>query len=146
AGVHAALNLADLDFKVYLVEKQPHIGGKMTQLYRTAEDNFALGAISPILLEAANNSNIEIITLGELDKIEGEPGKFAVSIKTSPRYVDPVKCVTCGLCWPECPVQVPSEFNYSLGKRNAIEGMQSVCPMPEQYPISLLSILAPACI
>ncbi|MBW1614669.1 MAG: FAD-dependent oxidoreductase, partial [Deltaproteobacteria bacterium] len=37
AGVHAALNLADLDFKVYLVEKQPHIGGKMTQLYRTAE-------------------------------------------------------------------------------------------------------------
>jgi len=134
AGVHAALNLADLDFKVYLVEKQPHIGGKMVQLYRTAEDNFALGAISPILLEAANKPNIEIITLGELEKIEGEPGKFTVSIKRTPRYVDPIKCVTCGLCWPECPVQVLSEFNYGLGSRNAI-GMPYAGAVPNKPSI-----------
>ena len=55
AGVHAALNLADLDFKVYLLEKQPHIGGKLVKLYRTAEDNFALGMITPVLLTAVNN-------------------------------------------------------------------------------------------
>ncbi|MBW1715227.1 MAG: CoB--CoM heterodisulfide reductase iron-sulfur subunit A family protein [Deltaproteobacteria bacterium] len=134
AGVHAALDLADLDFKVYLIEKQPHIGGKMVQLYRTAEDNFALGAISPILLQAANNSNIEIITLGELDNIEGEPGEFTVSIRRSPRYVDQIKCVTCGLCWPECPVQVPSEFNYGLGSRNAI-GMPYAGAVPNRPSI-----------
>jgi heterodisulfide reductase subunit A2 len=61
-GVHAALNLADLGFKVYLLDKQANIGGKLAQLYRTAEDNFALGMITPVLLEAANNPNIEIIT------------------------------------------------------------------------------------
>jgi heterodisulfide reductase subunit A2 len=134
AGVHAALNLADLDFKVYLVDKQPHIGGKMAQLYRTAEDNFALGAITPILLETANKPNIEILTLGELDTIEGEPGDFTVSIKRAPRYVDPIKCVTCGLCCAECPVQVPSEFNYGLGSRNAI-GMPYAGAVPNKPSI-----------
>jgi heterodisulfide reductase subunit A len=134
AGVHAALNLADLDFKVYLLEKQPHIGGKLVKLYRTAEDNFALGMITPVLLTAVNNPNIEILTLGELEKIEGEPGDFTVSIKRTPRYVDPIKCVTCGLCWPECPVQVSSEFNYGLGKRNAI-GMPYAGAVPNKPSI-----------
>ena len=119
-GVHAALNLADLGFKIYLMDKQANVGGKLVQLYRTAEDNFALGMITPVLLEAVNNSNIEIITLGELENVEGEPGEFTASIKRSPRYVDPIKCVTCGLCWPVCPVQVASEFNYGLGSRKAI--------------------------
>ena len=134
AGVHAALNLADLGFKVYLLEKQPHIGGKLVKLYRTAEDNFALGMITPVLLTAVNNPNIEILTLGELEKIEGEPGAFTVSIKRSPRYVDPIKCVTCGLCWPQCPVQVSSEFNYGLGSRNAI-GMPYAGAVPNKPSI-----------
>ncbi len=119
-GVHAAFNLADLGFKVYLMDKQATIGGKLPQLYRTAEDNFALGMITPVLLEAANNANIEIIPLAQLESVEGEPGAFTVSIKRSPRYVDPLRCVTCGLCWSVCPVNVPSEFNYGLGSRKAI--------------------------
>jgi heterodisulfide reductase subunit A len=119
-GVHAALNLADLGFKVYLVDKQANVGGKLAQLYRTAEDNFALGMITPVLLEAANNPNIEIITLGELESVEGKPGAFTATITKNPRYVDPIRCVTCGLCWKVCPVSAPSEFNYGLGSRKAI--------------------------
>jgi len=119
-GVHAALNLADLGFKVYLVDKQANIGGKLVQLYRTAEDNFALGMITPVLLEAVNNPNIEIMPLGELERVEGEPGALTAWIKRTPRYVDPIQCVTCGLCWRACPVGVSSEFNYGLGSRKAI--------------------------
>jgi heterodisulfide reductase subunit A len=119
-GVHAAFSLADLGFKVYLMDKQASIGGKLTQLYRTAEDNFALGMITPVLLEAANNPNIEIIPLAQLESVEGEAGAFTVAIKRSPRYVDPIRCITCGLCWSVCPVDVPSEFNYGLGSRKAI--------------------------
>jgi len=53
----------------------------MVQLYRTAEDNFALGAITPIQLTLINNPNIETITLAELKNVEGEPGNFTVFIK-----------------------------------------------------------------
>jgi heterodisulfide reductase subunit A len=120
AGVHAALSLANLGFKVYLMDKQANVGGKIVQLYRTAEDNFALGAITPVLLEAVNNPNIEIMPLAELEGIQGEPGAFTASIRKTPRYVDSIKCVTCGLCWRACPVQAASEFNYGLGLRKAI--------------------------
>ena len=35
AGIQAALDLADSGHQVYLVEKQPSIGGKMAQLDKT---------------------------------------------------------------------------------------------------------------
>ncbi|MBN2146584.1 MAG: CoB--CoM heterodisulfide reductase iron-sulfur subunit A family protein [Anaerolineales bacterium] len=35
AGIEAALRLADAGKKVYLVERQPSIGGHMAQLYKT---------------------------------------------------------------------------------------------------------------
>ncbi len=35
AGIQAALDLADAQFQVYLVEKQPSIGGTMAKLDKT---------------------------------------------------------------------------------------------------------------
>ena len=35
AGIQAALDLADAQFKVFLVERDPSIGGKMAQLDKT---------------------------------------------------------------------------------------------------------------
>jgi heterodisulfide reductase subunit A len=35
AGIQAALNIAEASYKVYLVEKEPTIGGKMAQLDKT---------------------------------------------------------------------------------------------------------------
>ncbi len=120
AGIHAALDLAEMGFKVYLTEENAHIGGQMTRLYRTAEDNFALGMITPVLLQAVNTSNIEILPLARVKDIDGEPGEFTVSLERKPRYVDTVKCTTCNRCWPVCPVQVDSEFDYGMGSRKAI--------------------------
>ncbi|MCJ7577604.1 MAG: FAD-dependent oxidoreductase [candidate division Zixibacteria bacterium] len=35
AGIQAALDLADSDFQVYLVEKSPTLGGRMAQIDKT---------------------------------------------------------------------------------------------------------------
>ena len=88
AGIQASLDLADMGFRVYLVEKNPSIGGVMSQLDKTFPTNdCAMCLLSPKLVDAGRHPNIELITHSELEKIEGEPGNFKVTVKKNPRYV-----------------------------------------------------------
>ncbi|TKB27936.1 FAD-dependent oxidoreductase [Desulfopila sp. IMCC35006] len=52
--------------------------------------------------------------------MEGEPGSFTAKIHQTPRYVDPLKCTSCGECAKVCPVSVPNEYNERLDFRKAI--------------------------
>ena len=48
AGIQASLDLADSGFKVYLLDKEPSIGGVMTQLDKTFPTNdCAMCILSP---------------------------------------------------------------------------------------------------
>ncbi len=120
AGIQAALDLGSAGAKVYLMDSAPHVGGKMVQLYRTFEDDCAICIATPKILEAKNNPNIEFMPLAKLEGVDGEAGDFTAKIRRLPRYVNSIKCVTCGLCWRSCPVQAVSEFNFGLGARKAI--------------------------
>jgi len=121
AGVQAALDLANSGFKVYLIERSAAIGGMMAQLDKTfPTGDCATCIVSPKLVECARNLNIEILTLSELYSIEGEPGRFTVTIKKSPRYVDEKICNACGDCTAVCPVDISDRFNRGLGTRKAI--------------------------
>ena len=78
AGVQAALDLADSGVKVYLVEREPAIGGKMAQLDKTFPTNdCAMCILSPKLVEAGRHRNIEILTTSDLLGLEGEAGHFS---------------------------------------------------------------------
>ena len=121
AGVQAALDLAESEIKVYLLERSPAIGGKMAQLDKTFPTNdCAMCIISPKLVEAGRHRNIEIITTADLLRLEGEAGHFTATILRRPRYVDTEKCTACNDCVEVCPIHVPSEFNEGLAERTAI--------------------------
>ena len=121
AGIQASLDLADSGFKVYLVERSPAVGGRMPQLDKTfPTGDCAMCILSPKLVECGRNKNIEIITLGEIEGISGEPGHFDVTVKRNPRYVDLAKCNGCGACAEVCPVDLPSGFDRGLGQRKAV--------------------------
>jgi NADPH-dependent glutamate synthase beta subunit-like oxidoreductase/NAD-dependent dihydropyrimidine dehydrogenase PreA subunit len=121
AGVQASLDLANAGFKVYLVERSPAIGGVMALLDKTfPTGDCATCIISPKLVECARNRNIEILTLSELKRLEGEPGRFRAQVVRHPRYVREDLCNGCGDCVEVCPVQAPSAFNRGLGTRKAI--------------------------
>src|SRR4030043_1642358 len=93
AGVQASLDLANSGFKVHLVERSAAIGGMMAHLDKTfPTGDCATCIVSPKLVEAARNHNIEILTLSELVGLEGEPGNFRATVKIHPRYVDETKC------------------------------------------------------
>ena len=105
-GVQAALDLAGSGYKVYLLDERPAIGGTMAQLDKTFPTNdCSMCILAPKLVDAGRHQNIEIITMADVEKIEGEPGTFKVRVKKNPRFVDESKCTGCGSCWNNCPVR-----------------------------------------
>ncbi len=129
-GMQAALDLASGGIKVYLAERTPAIGGVMAQLDKTFPTNdCAMCTMAPRLVEVGRHKDIELLTLSEVERVEGQPGNFTVSIKKQPRFVDATKCTGCGACTTECPVTLPSEFDQGLGERKAIYR-----PFPQAVP------------
>ena len=105
-GMQAALDLAESGIKVYLMDAGPSIGGVMAQLDKTFPTNdCAMCTMAPRLVQIGRHKDIEIITLAELQSIEGEPGNFTVTLNKRPRFVDEDKCTGCGTCVTNCPVR-----------------------------------------
>jgi heterodisulfide reductase subunit A len=141
AGVQAALDLAELGFKVYLVEREPAIGGKMAQLDKTFPTNdCSMCILSPKLIECARNTNIEIITMARVERILGKPGEFKAFLIKRPRYVNEDLCTNCGQCSQYCPLTVPDPYNEGMsGVRNLhIHFAQAIPAVPYLDPSKCL--------
>jgi heterodisulfide reductase subunit A len=120
-GIQAALDAAASGFKVYLVDKAPAIGGKMSQLDKTFPTNdCSMCILSPKFIECAANPNITILPNTRVEKVEGEAGNFEVRLLKDARYVDQEKCTGCGTCADYCPVYVPDVYNENLAKKKCI--------------------------
>jgi heterodisulfide reductase subunit A len=121
AGISAALDLANAGFKVYLVEKNATIGGKMARWDKTFPTLDCSSCIlTPRMAEVGAHPNIKLLTLAEVQKVDGFVGNFKVTITQKPRYVDLEKCTSCGDCSDICPVDIPCEFDANLCYRKAI--------------------------
>jgi heterodisulfide reductase subunit A len=131
AGIQAALDLADAEFKVYLLDESLSIGGTMAQLDKTFPTNdCSMCILAPKLVGAGRHANIQLITNAKLEEVSGEVGRFKVKIVKKPRYVNEEKCNGCGVCAQHCPIEVPSEFDERLGIRKAI-----YVPFPQAVPL-----------
>jgi heterodisulfide reductase subunit A len=131
SGIQASLDLAESGFKVYLVEKSPTIGGRMAQLDKTFPTNdCAMCTLAPKMVETVRHSDIEVMTLSEVEAIDGEEGNFQVTIRRKARYIREDKCTGCGLCAEVCPSVIPNEFDMGLGSRKA-----AYIPFPQAAPL-----------
>jgi len=121
AGMQASIDLGNMGFKVYLVERSPSIGGRMAQLDKTFPTNdCAICILAPKMRECFDHPNVTTLTYTDLVELGGELGDFKAKVRLKPRYVDIKKCTGCGECVIKCPVKVPNEFNMGLDKRRAI--------------------------
>ncbi|MGD9962811.1 MAG: FAD-dependent oxidoreductase [Thermoplasmata archaeon] len=121
SGLQSALDLADSGYKVYLVEKQPSIGGVMAQLDKTFPTNdCAMCIMAPKLVAAGRHHNIQLITNADIAVVDGQAGNFTVTLKQRAFRVDPTKCTGCGSCAQKCPVETADEYNEGSKVRKAI--------------------------
>jgi len=131
AGIQAALDIGNMGYKTYVVEKTPSIGGRMAQLDKTFPTMDCSACIlTPKMVDVARHCNVELLTYSELESVEGYVGNFKVKVKKKPRYVDTEKCTGCGECFNGCPVELPNEFDEGQGTRHAI-----YTPFPQAVPL-----------
>jgi heterodisulfide reductase subunit A len=137
AGIQASLDLAEAGTEVFLIERQPSIGGRMAQLDKTFPTNdCAMCILSPKLVEVSRHPNIQLLTHSELLALDGEAPRFTARIRKHPRYVDEDKCTGCGICTTKCPVRLPDPHNKGLSKARCIR-----IPFPQAVPA--VPIIAP---
>ncbi len=121
AGINAALDLAEMGFKVYLLEKGESIGGHMAQLDKTFPTlDCSICIEGPKMVDVGRHPNIEIIAYADLLNVSGFIGNFKVKIRKNPRYIIAENCTGCGECKDVCPIEYPNDWDMSLGIRKAI--------------------------
>jgi heterodisulfide reductase subunit A len=120
AGIQAALDLADTGYEVYLVEREPSIGGMMARIDKTFPTmDCSICILAPKMSDVGHHPNIELLTNSEVIDVKGYIGNFHVKILKKPRYVTK-DCSACGECAKVCPVTAPNEFDAGLAIRHAI--------------------------
>lgn len=121
AGIQAALDLAEMGVQVYLVDRNPSIGGIMAKLDKTFPTlDCAPCILTPKMASVLRYPNIKLLMYSEVQEVSGTAGNFKVKVLRKPTYVDWNKCTGCGVCAEKCPYKVPDEYNMKLGERRAI--------------------------
>jgi heterodisulfide reductase subunit A len=133
AGIHAALTLADSGKHVYLVEREPTIGGHMAKFDKTFPTlDCAACILTPKMTAVKAHPNITLWTLSSVTRVDGYVGNFTVTVTRKPRYVLEDLCLGCMECIEACvykQAKTPDEFNLGLSKRKPI-----YIPFPQAVP------------
>ena len=131
AGIQAALELADAGYPVFLVEREPSIGGHMAQLDKTFPTlDCSACILTPKMSEVEEHENITLLTYAELESLTGFVGNFKATVILKPRMLNASECTGCGTCIEKCPKRVlDTEFEAGLGYRKAIYR-----PFPQAVP------------
>lgn len=135
SGLTTALEAAEVGYDVFIVEKNPYLGGRVTQLKQYfpklcpptcgLEINFR---------RIKDNPRIKFFTLADVEKVDGSPGNYNVSVKLHPRYVNE-NCTCCGACAEACQTEIPNDFNFGMDKTKGAY-LPHEMAFPARYVIS----------
>ena len=144
AGITAALEAAEAGAQVFLVEKNPYLGGRVAQLARYfpklcpptcgLEINFQ---------RLRDNRDIRFFTMAEVEEIRGEPGHYEVTVRQEPRYVND-RCTSCNACTEVCPVDRPNPFDHGMSMTKTIYLAHEMA-FPMKYAVDAATCLFDEC-
>ena len=120
SGITTAVEAAEVGHNVLLVEKEPHLGGRVAQHYQYFPKLCSPSCGLEINYQRLkNNPRIRILTLAEVEDVQGSEGDFTVRIRQNPRFVNE-KCTACGDCSKACNTTIPDPFNFGINEAKAI--------------------------
>lgn len=144
AGISAAVEAAEAGCDVVLVEGQPHLGGRVAQMYQYFPKLCPPVCGLEINLRRIRTSpRIEVRTLTEVSAVSGGPGKYRVALREEPRFVAE-QCAACGTCASVCPVERATVFDFGLGTSKAAH-LAYPGAFPTRYAIDRKACLGPGC-
>ncbi len=131
AGIQSALEIADAGYRVYLVEREPSIGGHMAQFDKTFPTlDCSACILTPRMVQAGSHPNITLLTYSEVEKVDGYVGNFVVTIRKKARKINEELCTGCGICQEKCPVKIIDDvYEAGLGYRKVV-----YTPFPQAVP------------
>jgi heterodisulfide reductase subunit A len=131
AGIQAALEVADAGHPVYMVEREPSIGGHMSQFDKTFPTlDCAACILTPRMVSVGTHPNVKLLTYSEVTRVDGYVGNFTVTIRKKARHINEELCTGCGICQEKCPKKVIDEiYEAGLGYRKAV-----YTPFPQAVP------------
>jgi quinone-modifying oxidoreductase subunit QmoA len=132
SGMTAAIEAAECGKQVILVEKNPAVGGRVSQLYKYFPKLCHPSCGLEINLRRLKaNKNVRLLTMTEVAEVSGEAGNYSVTLKTTPRYVNE-NCTACGACADVVDAEFDSEHNYGMSKRKGAY-LPNLMAFPQRY-------------
>ncbi len=129
SGLTAAIESAEAGYDVYIVEKNPYLGGRVAQLNKYfpklcpptcgLEINFR---------RIKENARIKFFTQAEVKSVSGGEGGYEATVEVMPRYVND-RCVGCDACAKACPSERPNDFNFGMDGTKA-----AYLPFEQAFP------------
>jgi quinone-modifying oxidoreductase, subunit QmoA len=136
SGLTTALEAAEVGSDVFLVERNPYMGGRVAQLNQYfpklcppscgLEINFK---------RIKNNRKIRMYNLTEVKNVSGSAGSYQVTLETKARYVNN-NCTGCNACVDACPEERDNDFNFDMDKTKAIYKPHDMA-FPMKYVIDM---------
>jgi len=132
SGMTAAIEAAECGKQVILVEKNPAVGGRVSQLYKYFPKLCHPSCGLEINLRRLKaNKNVRLLTMTEVTAVSGEAGNYSVTLKSAPRYVNE-NCTACGACADVVDAEFDSEHNYGMSKRKGAY-LPNLMAFPQRY-------------
>lgn len=139
SGITAAVEAAEVGREVFLVEKRPYLGGRVTQLNRYFPKLCPPNCGLEINFQRIKrNPNLTLYTMAEVTSISGEAGNYNVTVEIAPRYVNE-KCTGCGLCVEAAKTEIPDEYNFGMKKVKAAY-------LPQEFAMPMCYVIDPSVI
>jgi quinone-modifying oxidoreductase subunit QmoA len=117
SGMTAALEAAECGKDVILLEKNPSLGGRVSQLYKYFPKLCYPSCGMEINLRRIKaNKHLRVLTQAQVTEVNGETGNYTVKVTLTPRHVNE-NCTACGDCAKAVSAEFVDDYNYGLNKR-----------------------------